>query len=118
MRDANPWVHEWDDLSRRERIYLGVIYGFLQVVVALLMLISALTGDVPRWFGLAAGIAGVAAFFMAARHLQRFRCPRCAEAFADPYAGPGVSCVHCHVRRGESVSAGIELETEFKARRT
>lgn len=90
----------WADLARREKVHLAVIYGFVPLMLLLLLVATAVAGDVPAWFGLAAGLGGIVAFFASSAYVRSFRCPCCGEVFSDALIGPGKECAHCHTTRG------------------
>lgn len=96
----------WADLAHRERVYLAVIYGYVPATVLFLIIATAFTGDVPAWFGIAAGLAGIFAFCLASAYLMRFRCPSCGKAFSNAVDGPGRRCAYCHSARGTPENNG------------
>lgn len=91
---------DWKELDRREWIYLAVIFGFVPTFLFALLAFTAIKGDVPGWLGLAVGAFGVLGYFSVSTYLHGFRCPRCGEAFLQPYSNNARECARCHIKRG------------------
>lgn len=88
-------------------MHLGVIVGFVPAMLFALMIASAVWGDVPRWFGVYAGLSGVGAYFLSSAYLRGFRCPNCGERFNEALVGSPRKCCHCHCVRGAPSRAQI-----------
>lgn len=101
LQDAR-WItqRDWRDLDRRETLYLVVTIGYVPFVLSLLLAATFVAGDVPRWFGIAAGLGGISAFYGCSAYLQSFRCPDCGFRFNEALGRGAKQCAHCHLERG------------------
>ena len=99
LSDHRDHSAAWRDLTKRRWLLWGLFLSYVPGVGLLCTVIgrplAALTGGDPcLWIGL----CWLLAFMLAGIYLQRFRCPRCQEAFFqtrwwhNPFSR---KCLHC-----------------------